>query len=276
MEMVARAGAFVEAQGREIERARFAYHFGEGSLERVIEALAAYQNPDGGFGNALEPDIKAPDSNPFATELALLICIQAGMRGDEPLLQRTVAHLEATQHEDGDWRFAPGVYEHELAPWFAAWEWPSLNPGCTTVGLLRELGLGSAELHARAERLFERLAKVEDCVSGGFYGVRPYAFYFNQRRDHPQRDVYISGVLWWLIRQHLEGGDIDGGHFFEYARTPETWIGHNLPPAIVQERLDGLLAEQQEDGGWPTPYDPAWRGWTTMQNLLILRAWGRC
>lgn len=276
MSVVERAGEFLRAHGRDIERARFAYHFENAPVQRVIDALAAYQNDDGGFGNGLEVDIKAPDSNPFATELALLICIQTGIPGSHDLLQRTERYLEETQHEDGDWRFSGGVYEHELAPWFAAWEWPSLNPGCTTAGLLRELGLGSPRLHARAERLFERLAKVEDCVDGGFYGVRPYAFLFNQSHPHPQRELYISGVLWWLVRQHLAGADIDGGHFFEYARTPETWVGHNLPPDLAHERLDGLQAEQQPDGGWPTPYDPAWRSWTTMQNLLILRAWGRC
>jgi hypothetical protein len=276
VDVLRRAGTFLKAQGRTLDRARFEYHFGEGSKEQMIAALAQYQNADGGFGNALEPDISAPDSNPFATELALLICIQAGIPGNHALLRRTVSYLEATQHEDGDWRFVPGVYEHELAPWFAAWEWPSLNPACTTAGLLRELDLGSVELHGRVETLFNRLAKAEDCISGGFYGVRPYAFYFNQNRTHPQRELYISGVLWWLIRQHVEGADIDGGHYFEYARTPETWVGHNLPGAIAQERLDRMLAEQQDDGGWPTPYDAAWRGWTTMQNLLILRAWGRC
>lgn len=275
MDVLAKAGTFLASQGRDIERARFDYHFGAGSQDAVIAALAHYQNPDGGFGNNLEVDIKAPDSNPFATELALLICIQDDVLRDHELLQRTTAYLEAAQHEDGDWRFAPAIYEHELAPWFAAWEWPSLNPGSTTAGLLHELGLGSVELHARTERLFQRLAKVDECLTGGFYGVRNYAFYFNHEREHPQRELFISGVLWWLIRQHVEGADIDSGHFFEYARTPQTWIGHNLPAHITQHWLDAMLAEQQPDGGWPTPYDPAWRSWTTMQNLLILRAWSR-
>lgn len=275
MDVLGKAGAFLAEQGRDLERARFAYHFGDGSRDAVIAALAAYQNADGGFGNALEVDIKAPDSNPFATELALTISIQDGISGDSELLQRAVAYLEATQHEDGDWRFTPAIYEHELAPWFAAWEWPALNPGLTTAGLLHELGLGSAELHARTERLFQRLGTVNDCISAGFYGVRPYAFAFNHEREHPQRELYISGVLWWLIRQHIEQSDIDGGHFFEYARTPQTWVGRNLPADMTRHWLDATLAEQQDDGGWPTPYDPAWRSWTTMQNLLILRAWDR-
>src|SRR5690606_32729227 len=36
--------------------ALFEYAFGEGSRERVWEELERYQNEDGGFGRALEPD----------------------------------------------------------------------------------------------------------------------------------------------------------------------------------------------------------------------------
>jgi hypothetical protein len=32
---------------------------------------------------------------------------------------------------------------------------------------------------------------------------------------------------------------------------------------------------QATDGGWPTSSTSLWRGWVTMQSLLILRAFGR-
>ncbi len=34
--------------------------------ERVLAVLRTHQNPDGGFGGALEPDLRAPDSHPLA------------------------------------------------------------------------------------------------------------------------------------------------------------------------------------------------------------------
>lgn len=275
MDAIERAGRFLEGQGREIDRARFARHFRDGSREALLAALGGYQNADGGFGRGLEPDIKAPGSNPFATELALLICLQANMPRDEPLLQRAVAYLERTQHEDGDWRFTEGVYRHELAPWFRGWEWPNLNPGCTIAGLLKELGLGSAELHGRVERLFARLANPEDVAKGDGYAVRPYAYYFLPEWEYPQREFYLSGLLWWVMRLHFGDAEVDGDHFFGYVRGPQTYVGRRLPEAIVADRLDRLVAEQEGDGGWPTPYDPAWRPWTTLQNLLVLRAFGR-
>ncbi len=275
MDAVAAAERFLGDNGRDIDRAVFDHHFGNMPSADMLGVLARYQNSDGGFGHGLEPDIQAPDSNPFATELALLICLQAGVSTDHPLLGRTVRYLEGTQDEDGGWRFSPAVYEHPLAPWFAAWEWPSLNPACTTSGLLRELGLGSERLHARVEALFEQMADPDDLLEGDFYAVRPYAYYFLPEWPHPLRELYVSGVLWWLIRQHARGELADAAHFFAYVRNPDTYTGRLMPERILTEELDRLQAEQSEDGGWVSPYDPHWRGWTTVQNLLVLRRFGR-
>jgi Prenyltransferase and squalene oxidase repeat len=268
-----RAGQFLHESGRDLDRALFDYTFSGAARDDVVSALASYQNADGGF-HGLEVDIAAPDSNPFATELALQICIEADVPRDSEMLQSVVRYLEQTQDDEGSWRFSEGVYQHKLAPWFQAWEWPNLNPSCTTAGLLKQLGLGSPELHARVERLFERLAKVEDLTSDEFYGVRPYASYFLPELQHPQRELYLSGVLWWLIRQ-AENAEMDGNHFFQYAPRPDVYTARMLPQRILDRRLEMLAAEQQEDGGWPTPYDPRWRSTVSIHNLLTLRAFGK-
>lgn len=162
-----------------------------------------------------------------------------------------------------------------MAPWFKDWTWPNLNPTCTTAGILRQYGLGSARLHRRVLSLFERRADLSEVAEGEFYSIRPYAVYFLPEWDHHQREFYLSGLLWWLIRQHLSNKIADNGHWFEYIGSPTTWVGQRLPAAILQDRLSRLQAEQQEDGAWPTPYNPLWRGLVTVNNLLILRAFGR-
>jgi hypothetical protein len=275
MNPIAKAGSFFEQNGREIDQARFQYHFGDLSLEGLLDVLGRYQNPDGGFAHGLEVDIAAPESNPFATDLALQICILASAPAEHELLQRTVAYLEGTQDEEGNWRFAESIYVHALAPWFQGWQWPNLNPSCSIAGHLRALGLGSERLHARVESLFGRLANPLDLASDDFYAALPYAFYFLPEWEHPQREFYLSGLLWWLIRQHRTNSLADNGHFFEYIQRPDSYPGRNLPADILAARLDGLADEQQEDGGWPSPYDPRWRGWATVQNFLVLKAFGR-
>jgi hypothetical protein len=275
MDAIARARSFFQSNGRDIDRARFEYHFGDLPMDELLSVLGRYQNPDGGFGNGLEPDISAPDSNPFAIDLALQVCIQAQVPGEHELLQRTVDYLEKTQTEEGEWRFTEGIYAHNLAPWFQGWEWPNLNPACPISGHLQELRLGSEKLHGRVARLFERLANPLDLVSDEFYKVGQYAYYLFSQEESSQREFYLSGVLWWLIRQHSTGGLADSGHFFEYVRDPGTYTGKGMPPSILSARLEALATEQAEDGGWPTPYDPHWRGWATVQNLLVLRAFER-
>ncbi|MFZ6028339.1 MAG: prenyltransferase/squalene oxidase repeat-containing protein [Chloroflexota bacterium] len=273
MNILEKAHVFLQAHGREIDLARFDYHFGGAPVEKLLAALERYQNPDGGF-SGLEVDIAAPQSHPFAMELALLICLQAGAPKDHPLLQKAIAHLEATQDADGGWRFTPEIYQHPLAPWFYVWAWPNLNPACTLAGLLIELGFGPANLLANVEKLFQQLNRLDGLADGEFYDVRPYAYYFLPEWEHPQRDAYRAALKQWLVRQHTQN-KLDGTHFFEYIRSPRTYIGQSIPPHILNAHLDMLQHEQAADGGWPTPYNPFWRPWITVNNLLVLQSFER-
>jgi len=55
-----KAQDFIWCNARLIERYLFTLLFANGSREPVLAALRAYQNEDGGFGNALEPDKRCP------------------------------------------------------------------------------------------------------------------------------------------------------------------------------------------------------------------------
>ena len=52
------------ANGRDIDKVRFEYHFSTSDVEALITVLSGYQNPDGGF-TRLEPDIAAPQVTPL-------------------------------------------------------------------------------------------------------------------------------------------------------------------------------------------------------------------
>ncbi|MDO8211260.1 hypothetical protein [Conexibacter sp. CPCC 206217] len=62
---LATAETFLTTHARLLERARLDLALGRaGAAERVLSALAAYRNRDGGFGWGLEPDQRAPSSQP--------------------------------------------------------------------------------------------------------------------------------------------------------------------------------------------------------------------
>ena len=58
------AAVFVAANARLLDRRRFQRLFEDGPAAPVRDAVAAYRNDDGGFGHALEPDCRAPGSQP--------------------------------------------------------------------------------------------------------------------------------------------------------------------------------------------------------------------
>ena len=61
---LAAASAFMTTHARTLDRRRFAVRFGAGGPEGLLAALEAYRNPDGGYGWALEPDLRSPESQP--------------------------------------------------------------------------------------------------------------------------------------------------------------------------------------------------------------------
>jgi hypothetical protein len=272
--IVERGGDFLQAHGRDIDKALFDCTFGKCSQAEALEVLGRYQNKDGGFFG-LEMDIKAPQSNPFATEIALTAMRWLSTPRDHPLLLRTLGFLETTQLDDGTWRFTPEIYQNELAPWFQGWQWPNLNPSCTISGLLKQLGVGSERLHNRVRALFDRLAKPADLLGSEYYGIRPYAYYFLTGWDFPAAEFYRYGVVWWMVRAHLNNPELDATHWLDFAPMPRSSIAQRLPEDLLAEKLTQLAAEQSADGGWPTPYSPAWRSWNTVVNLHVLRAFGR-
>src|SRR5918998_2996440 len=57
---------FITANARLLDRRRAGLAVGDGDAEAALAVLAGYRNPDGGFGWALEPDLRAPASQPVA------------------------------------------------------------------------------------------------------------------------------------------------------------------------------------------------------------------
>jgi hypothetical protein len=52
-EQIQKAKTFIFMNGRLLERKLWEYFFENGSKRSCINALLAYQNPDGGFGNGM-------------------------------------------------------------------------------------------------------------------------------------------------------------------------------------------------------------------------------
>ncbi len=135
---LAAAYDFVLREARLLDRHRFAFRFRDGPAGAVVAALAPYQNDDGGFGNALEPDLRGPASQPVPVEHALQILDDVG-RFDAAMVGAACDWLASVTTEQGGVPFVlRSVVEGPHAPWWKPTGEASLNPTAGIVGLLHK------------------------------------------------------------------------------------------------------------------------------------------
>src|SRR5437588_2988112 len=88
---------FMLLNARLIDRLRFARLFRGGTTDAVLTALRPYQNDDGGFGNAFEPDTRTPLSQPLPTMMALELLDELALW--DPQFVRRRAPLRRRRHQ---------------------------------------------------------------------------------------------------------------------------------------------------------------------------------
>ena len=102
------ARAYIYAHARPLEQALYAYHFEGGTVEAVFDQLASYQNADGGFGHALEPDLRTAASSTIATTVGLQILRELRAPSDHALVQDAMQYLVTTyDQEQQRWPIIP-------------------------------------------------------------------------------------------------------------------------------------------------------------------------
>lgn len=123
---------------------RYDHAFGHAPQSDVLDALAKFQNEDGGFGNALEPDVRAPESSVICTSIAFQIFRELSLPTEHWMPSRAVHFLVKTFNAARqNWRSIPE--EAEMSPrapwWYQAgrmekFEEFSLNPTAEILGYL--------------------------------------------------------------------------------------------------------------------------------------------
>lgn len=267
--LAAPAIAFCEARSFPLGAAVIRHHWQDGAAQPVIEALAAYQNTDGGFAHELEVDIKSPVSNPFAARLAMQILLSMKEDTGGDLHNRLGGWLQANQNADGDWHFAAEIHDSPLPFWFAGWAFPSLNPACCLVGLSSRLGLASPGMLRRTATLFEQKASPEEAENGQFYGVLPYVEYV-PCLPLANADAYLKAIANGVITTADRHGYDDASHFFDNVLPGGLALVARIPARLIEDQSRRLIEEVLPDGGWPTPYDQNWRPHATMHAMAIL------
>src|SRR2546426_10497129 len=152
------AEQFILANARLVDRHRLAVLLHGASAAPVLQALLAYRNPDGGFGHALEPDVRAPESEPASTLSALEVLAEVGAL-DDPMVEGAGAWIGTIADRDGGMPFVlPSAAAHPHAPWMV----PSDGGSFLTFAIaarLWEAGSSEPWLHPATDCCWSKLAR---------------------------------------------------------------------------------------------------------------------
>jgi hypothetical protein len=281
--ILACAGDFVWRNARLLERQLFAFHFGGGSREQVLAALHPYQNPDGGFGNALEPDKRCPDSQPVDAEMALHVLVEIG--GDAPTVSRLCDYLVTITTSEGGVPFAlPSVRDFPHAPWWDTAESPpaSINPTASIAGLLHRL----ADSHLWLDRATEYCWQfLEGSGVAEMHDLQAVLLFLEHVPDRRRAKSVFGRVAHTMDEHHLVAREVSAEGYvkgpLDVAPTPDRLCRSLFDDALIAAHLRALATKQQADGGWPIAWPPVspaceleWRGVVTLGVLRTLQAYG--
>jgi hypothetical protein len=267
-----RARDFVYQHGALWERALFAHLFENGSRDRAIRCLALHQNEDGGWGHAVEHDIRTPASHAVAVEFALGVMREFGLANPE-IVARTAAWCDTNLSETGDFPLGEAFHAYPRAAW---WQEATSWPADAITGRLVALGAAPPRLRERTARWVAQNLSLDELrgldTESWRYRLYHYANYLLSV-DAPEADTWRSAIVAKVVELARAQPDAETalGWGWAAALPPDT-----IPRELIEKRLSVLAHAQAEDGGWPDPHGLLqWRSLHTIWAVKTLREHGR-
>jgi hypothetical protein len=280
-----RGTIFIWQNARLLERAIFSYRFYDGSPATIVRALQAYQNDDGGFGHALEPDLRAPESQALYTGFALNTLYECNLR--EPALASRACEFVAS-HADltaGIPMIIPSSANYPRATHWnnPASARPSLQVLVGLVGMLNWQGISNPWLNKAVGACLEYIATTP--YNDAHEIQTAFALLESLPQDEQVARLYAKFAR-ELVTARFFIREVPittyGLTPLEYAPTPDSYCRRLFSADQIESHLVELASQQQEDGGWPINWEPPsemarleWRARKTVQALSVLRAYGR-
>ncbi len=205
---------FVYENARPLDLARWKFLFENGSQQEVLKHLASYQNADGGFGHALEPDCWNPNSSPIQTWTATKIIREIDLEEKEhPIIQGILNYLSSGKDFDGHtWaNTIPSNNDFPHTPWwgyYSASE-PSYNPTASLIGFILKFADKNSQLQETA-RVLARQA---------------YAYFSSH---FPLEEMHTAACFVELYEYLKESGIEDLLDLAEFKHLLQAQIQHNI------------------------------------------------
>ena len=275
---------FVIQNARPLELAVCKYFFENESNQTVVNELLKFQNADGGFGNALEPDSFNPNSTPGTTNDAITtLCRVNALDKNSDIVKGIVRYLDSHDSFDENkkrWLFA--IDSNKDYPHAIWWE----KKGDGISGFTPSISLAAFMVcYGKHTSVYEQIIKE--------------AYDYLENTDETSGDGLNCFLLAYeLLKTNNINSIIDLEHFknllckalnncickdiskygIEYVAVPSSvfmgkyqeFITPEIKPLIAAEKeILGKL--QMEDGG----FDITWKWYTPYPEFEQARAWWR-
>jgi hypothetical protein len=276
--------AWVYRNARQIELALWRYEFENGDMEAVLSALSHYQNADGGFGNALEPDCWNPESSPYTTLNAVNKLEYIGFSDTRhPILRGIINFFESGRHSvEYGWLFnIPSNNDYPRAPW---WTYdPKANEiehtGVTAGIICFALQYADKQsvLYKRAYTLAEiMLEKFKKPDNIGDMGLDGYCKLKETLDKLGMTERLGAGFREGALKKAVDISIVrDAAQWAKYCVRPSQFIRSPDSPYypgnedIVNKELDYLIDTRPENGVW----DITWQWGAFPDEFSISKNW---
>ncbi len=294
------AAAYVETLATPLDRALGRHHLLGGDRQEVVDALAALQNPDGGFAG-MEADFSEDSSAVVSTLRALQILEELGVAADHRMIVRAADGL-ATDYEPA-WRSWRLIRRHDNArphaPWWhwtddfdERWGYYADNPRPAVVACLHAFsaGVDAAFLEELTAAVVRRAGELDP---GGVHNNA--AECYHRFACSPAVPATARAAVAERLAEIIDATLItDPARWRQYGLQPLDIADGPASPFYdryrdhVERHLDYLVDTQGTDGAWAPHWSwagtfpeawkrasVAWKGRLTVGRLRQLAAFGR-
>lgn len=293
---------WIHRNAREIDLAIWQYEFENGSKEAVLSALSHYQNDDGGFGNALEPDNWNLNSSPYATMIAINKLKNINFKDiNHTIMQGILRFLGSGKHcvENG-WLFSIQTNnDFPHAPWlnYDPNEQPHIGVTTELVCFLLEFTKSDFSLYLKASSLTDKLlARFNEHIIMDEMSLSGFCTLLEKIKQLQLTNRFDITFLSSMVKKLVDKAIVrDVSKWAEYGVKPSLFIHspdsefYQDNEEIVQQELDYYVDTRPANSVWPITwqwYDKKypeefavsanwWKADLCLSTMRLLRRFGR-
>ena len=280
---------FLATHARVLDRRRFELRAAGADPAGALAALDGYRNPDGGYGWGLEPDLRAPESQPGAAAHAFEV-FEDIAPATAPQAEALCDWLDSVTLDDGGLPFVLALSSPAgSAPWWQAGD-PTTSSLQITAFTAAVAGRVAAHDPAVAAHPWLERATGYCLDAIAALDEPPFAYVHafciqlldavhDSRPEAPELLAKLGGLIPADGRLAVHGGaEGEALNPLDLSPYPDRPSREHIRADVIAADLERLASAQQDDGGWTVDYLPIspagsleWRGVATIRAIDILR-----